>query len=83
MVMIASTPTGAQVVVDGVSLGPTPLAVQRPTGETPKKVVLKLKGRAPKSLELGPTGDATLTVKLEPAPAASPSGTKPDGGQIE
>jgi serine/threonine-protein kinase len=83
MVMIASTPPGAQVVVDGVSLGTTPLAVQRPAGETPKKVVLKVKGRAPKSLELGPTGDATLTVKLEPAPAASPSGTKPDGGQIE
>ena len=63
-VRIATVPPGAQVTVNGTHLGRTPLNIARPEENTTRTIRLRLRGFAPKSIDITATTEATLSILL-------------------
>ncbi|MFK7990052.1 MAG: serine/threonine-protein kinase [Sandaracinaceae bacterium] len=68
MVNIETTPPGAEVLLDGVMVGNTPVNVPRPDQVT--ELTLRLRGHEDQNIQLGPTSSESLTIALEAERAA-------------
>ncbi|MEC7526209.1 MAG: serine/threonine-protein kinase [Myxococcota bacterium] len=62
---ISSDPVGAEVLLDGVMLGNTPLRVERPTDGT-REVTLRLRGHQTTPVQISPQSGDALSITLEP-----------------
>jgi len=70
-VMLTSEPAGAEIFVDGVSVGKAPASVPRPARGA-HAVELRLDGYVPRTVQVGADGPSTLAVALtRRAPAAA------------
>ena len=79
-ISIDSTPTGADVLLDGVKLGKTPYKGSVKSVPHDMKLVLKLSGHKDKTLSVRGDAAITETVKLDPR-TVRPSGPKPNRDQ--
>ena len=64
MIAVTSVPTGAEVLLDGVMVGNTPVELPRPAAGT-QQVVLRLRGHEESSLSISPQSQDALSVTLE------------------
>ena len=62
---ITSTPTGATVLIDGASVGQTPLSPPRPVDPGKHAVVVEMEGFAPYRREVTVTSGATLQLEAK------------------
>lgn len=70
MVAIASIPAGAEVLIDGVMVGNTPVELPRPeTGS--QQVTMRLRGHQESTVEISPQTGGSLSVTLQPQPRVS------------
>jgi hypothetical protein len=85
LVRVESTPSGAEVWVDGVREGLTPLDLRRARAESPSVVELRSSGRAVAKKTVVPNADQKLVFELPPnrtparagAEGAAPRGAAP------
>lgn len=77
---IDSTPAGAEVLVDGQSVGTTPLELPIAAGE--HAIVLRLPGHADEERRVVVEAGDTSAVAVELATAAPASGGKPDRSKL-
>ena len=73
-VMIATTPAGARVLIDGVYRGDSPLAVALPKGDVPIGLQVERGGFQSVSQNVVPDRDQSLLLSLAPAPRLRPKG---------
>ncbi|MBX3275584.1 MAG: serine/threonine protein kinase [Sandaracinaceae bacterium] len=73
MVMLRSEPPGAEVLLDGVMVGNTPVEVPRPASGA-QLVTLRLRGHRESTVQLSPRTGDSVSLTLEPA---SQGGTAP------
>lgn len=76
---ISSDPAGAEVLLDGVMLGNTPIRVERPSEGT-REVTLRLRGHETTPVQISPQSGDSLSITLEPERAA-PSRRSRSGGR--
>ncbi|MGC4083288.1 MAG: PEGA domain-containing protein [Vicinamibacterales bacterium] len=67
----SSTPHGADVVIDGTTVGKTPYEGTLPKADRDVKVVLKLSGHRDRQLSVRADSAITQTLKLEPRARAT------------
>lgn len=72
----ASDPAGAEVLLDGMMIGRTPLQWSLPFGETPHKVEFRLAGHKPALVETTAVAADAVVAKLERAEASPKPGPK-------
>ena len=77
---ISSDPAGAEVLLDGVMLGNTPIRVERPSDGT-REVTLRLRGHETTPVQISPQSGDSLSITLEPERAATPSRRSRSGGR--
>lgn len=73
-VKVTGEPASARVLLDGRELSKLGQAFQVPRAETPLSLTIKAPGFAPQQLELVPTADRELTVKLKRIATAKRNG---------
>lgn len=66
-VSITSEPAGAEVLLEGVMVGNTPVTVPRPAAGT-QSLTLRLRGHEDTQVQISPETGEALNVALEPAP---------------
>ena len=69
---VTSTPSGAEVLVDGQRVGVTPLSYTLPSGTEAADAVLRLDGYEPQHAVLSASGGPELSVTLQPLPVTPP-----------
>jgi serine/threonine-protein kinase len=72
-IAITSEPSGAEVLLEGVMVGNTPVSVPRPASGT-QSVTLRLRGHEEKIVQISPQSGETLTLTLDPERRASSGG---------
>jgi len=80
-VSFASTPPGAELVVDGEVRGLTPTTLTVPRSATPVDVALRLDGHQTATERIVPDVDQRLRVRLDPEPAAEDEPTAARGDE--
>jgi hypothetical protein len=75
-VSIVSEPDGAEVLLDGVMVGNTPVQLPRPATGT-QTVTLRLRGHQESTVQISPQTGDTVSLTLEPTPAPSSGRRRP------
>jgi hypothetical protein len=75
---IETVPSGAEVILDGVSRGTTPTSIDLSPGDLDHELLLRCAGMKDKKKTIKVTDSTTLKLELEKAP--KPSGTHKKGG---
>ncbi len=76
MVAIVSEPVGAEVLLDGVMVGNTPVELPRPATGT-QTVTLRLRDHREGTVQISPQTGDTVSLTLEPTPAPSSGRRRP------
>ena len=79
---VTSSPSGAQVSVDGREAGTTPLAVQLAPGKHQVRIELEGHVAATIEVEIRSNDRTAVVVPLAPAPAQAPAKTAPRGAPV-
>ncbi len=74
-VSIVSEPAGAEVLLDGVMVGNTPVDVPRPTTGT-QTVTLRLRGHRESTVQISPQTGDSVSLTLDPAAPPPSSGRR-------
>ena len=75
--VVRTSVSGAEVIVDGRNLGPAPASVRVDAGKHPVVVSAPGWSRWTKTAEVGPTGRVELVAELVPVPVAAEEGSSP------
>lgn len=81
---VASDPSGAEVFVNGIPQGHTPVTVPRIPAEDPVRVRVSAEGYEPfeQTLRLTPGHTETLTIPLSPRPSVLKVTSEPPGARL-